>query len=99
VRFLTDATGRATDMFDCDAFGSVIARSGTTPATRLFTGEKFDADLGLYQLRTHFQNPGTDRLWTRDSFEGYPGNPASQHGYGYVQNDPVNRTDPKRGQA
>jgi RHS repeat-associated protein len=78
VRYLTEATGRATDTFDYDAFGSVIARSGATPATRLFTGEEFDADLGLYNLRARYQNPGTGRFWTRDSFEGYPGNPASQ---------------------
>jgi hypothetical protein len=27
VRYLTDATGRVTDTFDYDAFGSVIAQS------------------------------------------------------------------------
>ena len=76
MRYLTGATGHATDTYDYDAFGSVIARSGTTPATRLFTGEEFDADLGLYNLRARYQNPGTGRFWTRDSFEGYPGNPV-----------------------
>jgi RHS repeat-associated protein len=94
VRFLTDETGHVTDTFDYDAFGSLIARSGTTPTTRLFTGEEFDPDLGLYNLRTRYHNPDSGRFWARDRFEGFTGDPASLHGYTYVQNDPVNRIDP-----
>src|SRR6266699_2857347 len=56
VRYLSDAAGHATDTFDYDAFGSLIAHSGTTPATRLFTGEEFDSDLGLYNLRARYHN-------------------------------------------
>jgi RHS repeat-associated protein len=94
VRTLSDLNGQITDRLDYDAFGNVIARSGSTPVARLFTGEELDGHLGLYNLRARYQNPGTGRFWTRDSFEGYAGDPASRHGYAYAQNDPVNRVDP-----
>lgn len=89
VRHLSDSSGNLTDTFDYDAFGNLIARGGTTPTTRLFTGEEFDSDLGLYNLRARYHNPGTGRFWTRDSFEGFLNNPASRHGYSYAQNNPV----------
>ena len=76
VRYLSDA-GHATDTFDYDAFGSLIAHSGATPATRLFTGEEFDSDLGLYNLRARYHNSATGRFWTRDSFEGFSSDPRS----------------------
>jgi len=94
VRYLTDASGHVTDTIDYDAFGSVIHRSGTTATTRLFTGEERDPELGLYNLRARYHNPGTGRFWTRDSFEGYLGNPASRHGYAYAASNPLNLLDP-----
>ncbi|HYV29794.1 MAG TPA: RHS repeat-associated core domain-containing protein, partial [Candidatus Binatia bacterium] len=94
VRYLSDAAGHATDTFDYDAFGSLIAHSGATPATRLFSGEEFDSDLGLYNLRARYHNPATGRFWTRDSFEGFSSDPRSLHAYGYAYSDPVNRSDP-----
>jgi len=94
VRYLTDSVGQLTDTFDYDAFGNLISHAGTTPVTHLYASEEFDADLGLYQLRARYLNPGTGRFWTRDSFEGYLTDPASRHAYTYAQNDPANRVDP-----
>lgn len=93
VLYLSDLNGQVSDTFDYDAFGSLIAHSGTTPVAHLFTGEEFDADLGLYNLRARYHNPATGRFWTRDSFEGYLSSPASRHGYAYAQNNPVNFLD------
>jgi hypothetical protein len=47
VRFLTDPTGAVTDTYDYDAFGNLIASTGTTPNNYLFAGEQFDPALGL----------------------------------------------------
>lgn len=94
VRYLTDASGVITDAFDYDAFGNLIARSGTTPNNHLFRGEQFDPDLNLYYLRARYHNPATGRFWTPDSFEGFATDPASLHHYTFNQNDPVNRLDP-----
>ncbi len=94
VRFLTDTNGVVTDTFDYDAFGNLIARSGTTPNLYLHRGEQFDPDLNLYYLRARYHNPATGRFWTQDSFEGFATDPASLHHYTFNQNDPVNRIDP-----
>jgi RHS repeat-associated protein len=64
------------------------------PNSHLFTGEEFDADLGLYHLRARYHNPDTGRFWTQDGFEGFGGDPASLHKYAYCGNNPVNARDP-----
>jgi RHS repeat-associated protein len=53
------------------------------PNAHLFTGEEFDADLGLYHLRARYHNPDTGRFWTQDGFEGFGSDPASLHKYAY----------------
>ena len=94
VRYLSGADGAVTNTFDYDAFGNLIGRSGNTPVTRLFAGEEFDSDTGLYNLRARYHNPATGRFWTRDSFPGVLARPSSRHGYAYVENNPVNYIDP-----
>jgi RHS repeat-associated protein len=83
-----------TDTYAYDAFGNVIARTGTTPNLYLFTGEQYDPDLGLYFLRARYQNTQTGRFWTLDNFEGNSGDPASLHKFLYVQAEPGNQIDP-----
>src|SRR5205823_5745756 len=94
VRYLTDASANATDTYDYDAFGTLIASVGSTSNTHLFTGEQFDPDLGLYYLRARYHNPDTSRFWTQDSFHGFGTDPASLHKYVYCANNPANAYDP-----
>src|SRR6266508_6927831 len=70
VTFLTDATGAVTDAYDYDAWGMLVAGTGSTPNTRLFAGEEFDPDLGLINLRARQYRPGTGRLLTLDPVMG-----------------------------
>ncbi|HEU5123921.1 MAG TPA: Ig-like domain-containing protein [Verrucomicrobiae bacterium] len=94
VRYLTDLNGIVTDTYDYDAFGNLIARTGSTENHYLFTGEQFDPDLNLYYLRARYHNPDTGRFWTQDSFEGNGSDPASLHKYAYCGNNPINAYDP-----
>jgi len=94
TRFLSDANGLVTDTYDYDAFGNLIARTGSTPNNYLFTGEQYDSDLGLYYLRARYHNPSTGRFWSMDEFEGFGSDPSSLHKYTYCNNNPVNRVDP-----
>jgi RHS repeat-associated protein len=94
VRYLTDTNGVITDTFDYDAFGNLIARTGSTPNNFLFTSEQLDPDLGLYYLRARYHDPSTGRFWTMDEFQGSSGEPLSLHKYLYVGNDAVNSIDP-----
>jgi len=94
VRYLTDLSGAVTDTYDYDAFGNLIAQTGSTPNLYLYSGEQFDPDLGLYYLRARYHNPQTGRFWSMDSFEGFGADPGSLHKYTYCANEPVNCRDP-----
>jgi RHS repeat-associated protein len=94
VRYLTDDAGQVTDTIDYEAFGSIIARTGATPTSRLFTGEEYDPDLGLYNLRARYHNPNTGRFWTQDRVEGRIEDPRTLNLYAYAANNPVNFIDP-----
>ena len=94
VRFLTNELGLATDTYDYDAFGTLLAIGGTSPNRYLYTGEQYDNALGLYYLRARYMSAASGRFWNADSYEGSNGDPANLHRYLYCANDPVNWIDP-----
>jgi RHS repeat-associated protein len=94
TRLLTDSTGVVTDTYDYDAFGTLIARTGTTENSYLFTGQQYDANSGFYHLRARYYQPGTGRFAALDPWDGDIYAPATLHKYLYTANDPVNKVDP-----
>jgi RHS repeat-associated protein len=94
VRQLTSASGTVTDLYDYDAFGNLIFLSGTTPNEYLYSGERFDLNLGFYYLRARYLNPNSGRFVSMDSYEGSNSDPVSLHKYLYANGDPVDRDDP-----
>jgi len=94
VRYLSDSTGTVTDTYDYDAFGTLIAQSGSTPNAYIYCGEQFDEDLGLYYNRARYLNADSGRFWSSDSYEGNQTDPLSLHQYLYIHSDPVNGLDP-----
>ena len=94
VRALSDATGEITDTYAYDAYGILIAQTGTTENNYLYRGEQYDPDLRLYNQRARYLNPETGRFWTQDTYEGDPGTPATLHKYLYANSDPVMGWDP-----
>jgi fibro-slime domain-containing protein/RHS repeat-associated protein len=94
VRYLSDQSGVVTDTYTYDAFGNLLAVTGTTPNEYLYAGEQFDPHLGLYYLRARYMNTSTGRFFTRDTFEGVQQDPSTLHKYLYANSDPVNLSDP-----
>jgi len=94
TRLLTDENGAVTDAIDYDAFGNVIARSGTTDIDHLYRGEALDPNTGFYYLRARYYGPSNGRFLNQDTFAGYNTDPRSLHKYAYTHNDPVNGMDP-----
>lgn len=94
VRYLTNAVGTVTDTYSYDAFGNLIATTGTTPNVYLFAGEQFDQNLGFYYLRARYMNPNSGRFQTMDTFEGTLRDPLSLHKYLYANASPTNVADP-----
>jgi RHS repeat-associated protein len=94
VRFLTNANASVTDTYEYDAFGNLLASTGTTPNNYLFAGEQFDPALGMYQMRARWYRDATGRFISRDPLEGVLCCGLSWNPYVYTHDDPVNRIDP-----
>jgi RHS repeat-associated protein len=94
VRQLTNTDGVVTDTYEYDAFGKLVSQAGSTPNVYLYSGERFDPDLGLYHLRARHYNPDRGRFTSMDPFGGWVEDPLSIHKYLYVHADPVNFVDP-----
>jgi len=94
VRYLTDASGAITDTYDYDAFGNLIAQTGTTANNYLFAGEQFDPALGVYYNRARYYDERLGRFWSADTNEGNVQDPISLHRYLYTSANPANRIDP-----
>ncbi len=67
--------------------------SGAQPGLG-YTGEWFDAAVGLQYLRARWYDAGVGRFTSRDPGEGDRRRSQTLNLYEYVENDPVNWTDP-----
>jgi RHS repeat-associated protein len=93
VLFLTNSAGTVTDTYQYDAFGRLIAVTGSTPSSFLYSGEWSDS-VGLYNLRARYYNQAIGRFWTRDPIEGTQCCGLSWNPFIYIGDNPVNRIDP-----
>jgi RHS repeat-associated protein len=95
VTFLTDATGAVTDTYTYDAWGNLLAASGAgTANVYLYQGQRFEPELGMYQLRARYYEPGRGRFVTGDLVIGDPRSPLSWNRYLYANADPIGFADP-----
>lgn len=93
TRGITDASGSVTDTYDYEAFGKLIALTGTTPNVYEFAGQHVDQRLGWSYNRARWY--GLDgRLQSRDDYSGNASKPLTLHKYAYAQGNPVSGTDP-----
>jgi RHS repeat-associated protein len=100
VRQLANSVGTVTDEYLYDSFGNIIpgGRSGTTTNPFQYIGKLgyyADTELGTYYLRARDYGPSTGRFPSRDPLLYVRGQSlATLQPYLYVNNSPVNSTDP-----
>jgi RHS repeat-associated protein len=99
TRALTNASGAVTDRYVYDAFGRVLAQTGSTVNSYLFAGQQRDAATGLDYLRARYMNADTGRFVSKDPLPGTLSNPTTRNGYLYANLDPILFTDPSGRQA
>ncbi len=78
-----------------DPYGEVL--TSTLPITltgRLFTGQRWDATIGLYDYNARFYDPQLGQFTQPDSLVADPLNPAAWNRFGYAYGNPVNLRDP-----
>ncbi len=82
-------------------YGGILESTLPPTAThRLFTGQRWDATIGLYDygnstgIAGRFYDPETGTFIQPDSIVPDPGNPIAWNRYAYVYNNPANNVDP-----
>jgi len=91
VRQETDAAGAVTVAREWSPYGEEI---GGAQAGLGFTGEWYDANVGLTYLRARWYDGAIGRFASQDLWKGDNRRPQSLNGWIYVVGNPVNLTDP-----
>ncbi len=92
VRDHVDAGGTAINHIEYASFGNVVNESNPSVADRFkFTGRDYDTVTGLYDYRARVYDPQTGRFQSQDPLEFSAGD---ANFYRYVNNSPLNATDP-----
>ncbi len=92
LRLVVDSSGNITKRVDYDSFGNII--NDTDPGFAIpfgFAGGLHDRDTGLVRFGARDFDPGIGRWTAKDPID-FAGEDINL--YGYVQNDPVNFSDP-----
>jgi len=108
IRQLTDPAQTVIATYLYDAFGNLLAQTGTVVNLYLFTGEQQDLTTGLVYLRARYYDPSIGRFISRDPIlqpmwvggiwiwlsPKLVSRPQTLYPYVYCLNNPVNVTDP-----
>ena len=89
TRLITDGAGVVQATYTYDAYGNLVASTGTVSNPFRFSGQYQDAESGLYYLRARYYDPVTAQLLSTDLAVALTRSP-----YGYVAGNPLNGLDP-----
>jgi RHS repeat-associated protein len=90
---MTDSSGVVSLVNAYQPYGESLSSAGEAETSYGFTGEWRDAG-GLIHLRVRYYAPSQGRFLSRDAWEGDYVRPLSLNRWGYVEANPVTRTDP-----
>ena len=98
TRQLIDNNENIINEYSYDAYGVMLGgnpKPGSPPATNLlYTGEHFDTNMQMYNLRARWYNQNNGRFNRMDTFAGNNSDPQSLHKYLYAYCNPINNIDP-----
>ena len=89
-----DANGNLLSSLRYTAFGEIRAASGTTATDYRYTGQRSEAEIGLYYYVARFYDHYLKRFLSPDTIVPDPYNPLDWDRYQYVRSNPINNTDP-----
>lgn len=94
TRVLADGAEVVTDTYAYEAFGELLASTGSSDNAYRYTGEQYDSGLDQYYLRARYYDQGVGRFTQMDTWMGRSQDPITLHKYLYANADPVLGTDP-----
>lgn len=85
VRQAVDEAGEVVASYEFDPYGNPVDNEGGEPYG--FTGEWWEDEVGLLNLRARWYDPETGRFLNQDPLSSMPA-------YAYASSNPINRVDP-----
>ena len=76
------------------AWGEEYASYNNTPTGYQYTGQRWDAGLGLYDYQARYYDPALGKFISADSLIPDPASPQSFNRYAYVLGNPLRYSDP-----
>ena len=87
---ITDESGASLARYRYGAFGELIAGDGGIANNILFSGKRYDSDIGLYYFGARYYDPSAGRFISSDPL-GFVDGPNE---YIFVKNNPLSSIDP-----
>jgi RHS repeat-associated protein len=94
TRAISDIAGAVAESYTYGAFGTSRGQAGAASQDHLYSGEQFEASLGIYYLRARFYDPDAGRFLTKDRWPLSTSDTQTINRYVYVENNPIRLTDP-----
>jgi RHS repeat-associated protein len=91
---VTNASGATVGEQRYYPFGETRLTTGSIFTDKLFTGQREMSGLGIYHFNARFYSPKIGRFLSADTIVPSMANPQSFNRYSYVNNSPLNYTDP-----
>jgi len=91
---VTDASGGMVSEVRYSAFGETRYQNGTLTTDYLYTGQREEAEIGLYYYVARWYDPAIGRFVQADSVVPDPGSALGFDRYAYVNNNPLKYVDP-----
>jgi len=90
----TDASGKRVGELRYKPYGETRYIWGVTRTDRRYTGQRWEAGLGLYDYGARYYDPLLGRFVSADTVVPEPGNPQSLNRFSYVLGNPLRYIDP-----
>lgn len=88
---LTDNSGKVVQTYEYDSLGNLKDQKNRVKQPFTYTGREWDRETGLYYYRARYFDPMDGKFISKDPI-GFDGGDVNL--YAYVQNNPINWTDP-----
>lgn len=89
-----NASGNLVSSLRYTAVGETRSANGTNATDYRYTGQRSEAEIGLYYYVARFHDPTLGRFIQADTIVPGSYNPLGLDRYSYVHNNPVNFNDP-----